>query len=64
MNTIHSEGISGAKTIETAEQYIDSLRGRELKVFLFGEVVKEPVDHPMIRPRFNMMAETYELAVC
>jgi 4-hydroxybutyryl-CoA dehydratase/vinylacetyl-CoA-Delta-isomerase len=49
--------------IRTGEQYIESLRGRNLKVYLFGELVEEPVDHPVIRPSINAMAETYDLAV-
>jgi len=36
------------KTIRTGDDYIQSLRGRDLVVYLFGELVKEPVDHPMI----------------
>jgi 4-hydroxybutyryl-CoA dehydratase/vinylacetyl-CoA-Delta-isomerase len=48
--------------IRTAEDYIASLRGRGLKVHLFGEIVKEPVDHPMIRPSINALAATYKLA--
>ena len=46
------------KTIRTGEDYIQSLRGRDLKIYLFGELVKEPVDHPMIRPSINAVAET------
>ena len=38
------------KPIRTGEDYIESLKGRDLKVYLFGELVKEPVSHPMIRP--------------
>jgi 4-hydroxybutyryl-CoA dehydratase/vinylacetyl-CoA-Delta-isomerase len=49
--------------IETGRDYIESLRGRHLKVFLFGELVEEPVDHPMIRPSINAVAETYDLAI-
>jgi 4-hydroxybutyryl-CoA dehydratase/vinylacetyl-CoA-Delta-isomerase len=49
--------------INSGSDYIDSLRGRNLKVYLFGELVKEPVDHPMIRPSINAVAETYELAI-
>lgn len=49
-------------SIRTGEDYIHSLRGRKLKVYLFGELVKEPVDHPMIRPSINAVAETYDLA--
>ena len=51
------------KPIRTGEEYIESLRGRDLKVYLFGELVKEPVDHPMIRPSINAVAKTYDLAV-
>ncbi len=49
--------------IETGDQYIDSLRGRNLKVYLFGERVEEPVDHPIMRPSINAVAETYDLGV-
>ena len=36
------------KPIRTGEEYIESLKGRDLKIYLFGELVKEPVSHPMI----------------
>lgn len=49
--------------IRTGEDYINSLRGRKLKIFLFGEEIKDYVDHPMIRPSINAVAETYDLAV-
>ena len=49
--------------IVTGEDYIRSLRGRGLRVFLFGELVDEPVDHPVIRPSINAVAETYDLAL-
>ncbi|MGD2127835.1 MAG: 4-hydroxyphenylacetate 3-hydroxylase N-terminal domain-containing protein [Lysobacterales bacterium] len=48
--------------IRTPQQYIDSLRGRNLDVYLFGERIDEPVDHPVIRPSVNAVAETYALA--
>jgi 4-hydroxybutyryl-CoA dehydratase/vinylacetyl-CoA-Delta-isomerase len=48
--------------IRTADEYIASLRNRNLKVFLFGERVEEPVDHPVIRPSINAIADTYRLA--
>ena len=54
---------SSRKPIRTGEEYIDSLRGRNLKVWLFGELVEEPVDHPIIRPSVNAVARTYDLAV-
>ncbi len=51
------------KKIHTGEDYISSLRNRGLKVYLFGELVEEPVDHPMIRPSINALAKTYDLAI-
>ncbi|MGH1406730.1 MAG: 4-hydroxyphenylacetate 3-hydroxylase family protein [Rhodomicrobiaceae bacterium] len=50
------------ETLETAEAYIESLRDRNLDVYLFGELVEEPVDHPIIRPSINAMAATFGLA--
>ncbi len=49
--------------IRTGEDYINSLRGRKLKIFLFGEEIQDYVEHPMIRPSINAVAETYDLAV-
>lgn len=54
---------AGIKKINTGEDYIESLRGRNLNIYLFGENVREPVDHPMIRPSINAVAATYDLAV-
>lgn len=55
--------VSCIMPIKNGAEYIKSLRGRNLKVYLFGELVSEPVDHPMIRPSINAIAETYDLAV-
>ena len=49
--------------IRTGEDYIRSLRNRNLNVYLFGERIAEPVDHPVIRPSINAVAETYDLAL-
>ncbi len=62
MSAFHVMNKTKSAKIETAVQYIESLRGRDLTVYLFGELVKEPVDHPMIRPSINAVAETYKLA--
>jgi len=51
-----------AVPIRTGAEYVESLRGRNLNVYLFGEQVSEPVDHPVIRPSINAIAETYDLA--
>ncbi|VFJ13046.1 4-hydroxyphenylacetate 3-hydroxylase family protein [Candidatus Nitrosocosmicus franklandus] len=49
--------------IKNGSEYIESLRNRNLQVYLFGELVKEPVDHPMIRPSINAVAATYDIAI-
>lgn len=48
--------------IKTREEYIQSLREMDIKVYMFGELVENPVDHPIIRPSLNSVAMTYELA--
>jgi 4-hydroxybutyryl-CoA dehydratase/vinylacetyl-CoA-Delta-isomerase len=63
MNTqIQNTGADKVAMIRSGKEYIDSLRGRGLEVWLFGERVEEPVDHPMIRPSINAVAATYDLA--
>ena len=51
------------KPITDGRSYVESLRGRDVTVYLFGEKVGEPVDHPVIRPSINALADTYDLAV-
>ena len=48
--------------LKTPKQYEESLRALNLEVYLFGEKVKSPVDHPIIRPSLNSVMKTYELA--
>ncbi len=44
------------------EEYLESLRKLNLKVYMFGEPVEDVVEHPVIRPSINSVAKTYELA--
>lgn len=48
--------------IKTGQEYEDSLRKLKLKVYLQGELVENPVDHPIIRPSMNSVKMTYDLA--
>ena len=32
----------------TSEQYVESIRKMKLRVYLFGKLVENPVDHPII----------------
>lgn len=49
--------------IISGSDYVESLRGRNVDVYLFGERIVEPVDHPIIRPSINALARTYDLAI-
>ncbi len=44
---MQAEPSNDLKPIVTSEDYINSLRGRSLRVFLFGELVDDIVEHPM-----------------
>ncbi|MDD5233092.1 MAG: 4-hydroxyphenylacetate 3-hydroxylase family protein [Syntrophales bacterium] len=48
--------------LKTPEQYEASLRKMNFKVYLMGERVTNPVDHPIIRPSMNSVKMTYALA--
>jgi 4-hydroxybutyryl-CoA dehydratase/vinylacetyl-CoA-Delta-isomerase len=62
MTSIDALWADFATPIATADDYINSLRGRRMNVFFMGERVPEPSDHPVIRPSINAMAETYRVA--
>lgn len=49
--------------LKTGKEYIESLRKLNLNVYMFGEKVESPVDHPMIIPSMNAVAVTYDLAL-
>lgn len=46
----------------TGEQYVESLRKLNLKVYSFGKKIESPVDNPIIRPSMNSVKMTYDLA--
>ncbi|HET8706933.1 MAG TPA: 4-hydroxyphenylacetate 3-hydroxylase N-terminal domain-containing protein [Pseudomonadales bacterium] len=49
--------------IKTGEDYLNSLRGRNLKLYLFGKLEPNPVDNALIRPSMNALRQTYDLAI-
>ena len=59
---IPAKSVTPVTMIRTGEEYIASIRNRDLNVYLFGERIAEPVDHPIIRPSINAVAKTYDLA--
>ena len=46
------------RPIRTGDDYLDSLRGRAIRCFLFGELVQDPVEHPIIRARGKARARS------
>ena len=48
--------------MKTPQEYEESLRKMKFNVYLMGEKVENPVDHPIIRPSMNSVMMTYELA--
>jgi len=49
--------------IVSGEDYIQSLRDRELSLYYLGQRISNYVDHPVIRPSINAVAATYDLAL-
>lgn len=48
--------------MKTAKEYIESLKKLNLNLYLLGEKVDNPTEHPIIRPSLNSVAMTYEMA--
>lgn len=49
-------------TLKTRDEFIESLRKMDFKLYMFGEKVENIVDNPVIRPSMNSVAMTYQLA--
>ena len=49
-------------SLMTKEQYIESLKKLNMKVYMFGKPVKNLTNDPIIRPSLNSVALTYDLA--
>ena len=49
--------------LKTGDDYLASLRNRGTRLFLFGELIDEPADHPIIKPSINALRASYDLAI-
>ncbi len=49
--------------LRTADEYLDSIRKRDIRVYFRGERLENAVDHPVLFPAANCVAETYRLAL-
>ena len=48
--------------MKTAEDYVASLRARNVRLFIRGKKIDSPVDHPLVAPSVRTVAESYRLA--
>ena len=46
----------------TGKEYVESLRKMNMRVYMFGKKVENPVDDPILRPSVNSVRMTYDLA--
>jgi 4-hydroxybutyryl-CoA dehydratase/vinylacetyl-CoA-Delta-isomerase len=60
-DTVNESG-EGTMALKTKEEYVDSLRKMNKRIFMFGDEISNFVEHPVIRPSLNAMAMTYELS--
>ncbi len=46
----------------TGEEYIESIRKLNTRIYMFGKQIKSPVEDPILRPSLNSVMMTYVLA--
>lgn len=46
----------------TGEEYVESMRKMNLNIYMFGEKIDNPIDHPILIPSLNSVRATYDLA--
>ena len=49
-------------SLMTGAQYIESIRKINMRVYMFGKRIENPVDDPILRPSLNSVRATYDLA--
>ena len=48
--------------MKTGAEFVESLRGLQLQLYVLGDKVDDPTEHPILRPSLNALARTYDLA--
>lgn len=46
----------------TGQEYIESIKKMNMEVYMFGEKIDQPAEHPILRPSLNSVRMTYDLA--
>ncbi len=48
--------------MNTAQEYIQGIRGQRRELYILGDKVNDFTEHPILRPSLNALAKTYEMA--
>jgi len=48
--------------MKTAQEFVQSLEGLERQLYILGEKVENPLQHPILQPSLNALAKTYDMA--
>jgi 4-hydroxybutyryl-CoA dehydratase/vinylacetyl-CoA-Delta-isomerase len=48
--------------MKTAQEYIQSLEGVKRQLYILGEKIENPLQHPILKPSLNALAKTYTIA--
>lgn len=46
----------------TSEQYVESLRRMKRRIFFQGQLIEDPINHPLLIPSRRCLEETYDMA--
>lgn len=46
----------------TSQQYVESLRKMKRKIYFQGELIENPIEHPLLVPSRKCLEETYDMA--
>lgn len=61
-NDVDHEKEKKIMALMTGEEYVESMRKMNLNIYMFGEKIENPIDHPILRPSLNSVKATYDLA--
>ena len=54
-NDIDHEKEKKIMALMTGEEYVESMRKMNLNIYMFGEKIENPIDHPILRPSLILL---------
>jgi 4-hydroxybutyryl-CoA dehydratase/vinylacetyl-CoA-Delta-isomerase len=48
--------------VKSAQEFVQSLEGLNRQLYILGEKVEDPLQHPILGPSLNALAKTYDIA--